>query len=46
VAHKKERRIRRRERRQRRSEVFRLHEQLGLSSPGTSEYSLSDEEEE
>jgi hypothetical protein len=35
AAHKKERRIWRRERRERRSEEFRLREQQGLSSPGT-----------
>jgi hypothetical protein len=34
------------ERRERRSEEFRLREQNGLSSPGTEEYSSSDEEEE
>jgi hypothetical protein len=43
---KKEKRIRRRERREQRSEEFRLCEQQGLSSPATSEYSSSDEEEE
>jgi hypothetical protein len=32
----KEKRIRRRERRERRSEEFRLREQQGLSSSGTS----------
>jgi hypothetical protein len=42
----KERSIRRREHREQRSEEFRLREQQGLSSPGTSEYSLLDEEEE
>jgi hypothetical protein len=44
--HKKEKRIRRRERREQRSEEFRLHEQQGLSSPSTSEYLSSDEGEE
>jgi hypothetical protein len=43
---KKEKRIRRRERREQRSEEFWLREQQGLSSSATSEYSLSDEEEE
>jgi hypothetical protein len=38
--------MRQRERRERRSEEFRLREQQGLSSPGTGEYSLSGEEEE
>jgi hypothetical protein len=42
----RERATRHRERRERRSEEFRLHEQQGLSSPGTEEYSSSDEEEE
>jgi hypothetical protein len=37
---------RHRERRERRSEEFRLREQQGLSSLGTEEYSSSDEEEE
>jgi hypothetical protein len=46
AAHKKERGIRRRERREWRSEEFRLREQQGLSSPGTEEYSSSSEEEE
>jgi hypothetical protein len=46
VARKKERRIQRQERREQRSEEFQLGEQQGLSSPGTSEYSSSDEEEE
>jgi hypothetical protein len=46
VARKKEKRIRRRERWEQRSEEFRLREQQGLSSPATSEYSSSDEEEE
>jgi hypothetical protein len=45
VARKKEKRIRRRERREQRSEELRLREQLGLSSLATSEYSSSDEEE-
>jgi hypothetical protein len=38
--------MRRCERRERRSEEFRLREQQGLSSPGTEEYSSSDKEEE
>jgi hypothetical protein len=38
--------MRRRERRERRSEEFRLREKQGFSSPGTEEYSSSDEEEE
>jgi hypothetical protein len=46
VARKKEKGIRRWERRERRSEEFRLREQQGLSSPATSEFSSSDEEEE
>jgi hypothetical protein len=46
VARKKERATQHRERRERRSEEFRLCEQQGLSSPGTEEYSSSDEEEE
>jgi hypothetical protein len=46
VARKRGRSIRRRERRERRSEEFRLHKQQGLSSPETEEYSLSGEEEE
>jgi hypothetical protein len=46
VARKKERRIRRWERREQRSEEFRLREQQGLSSPGTSEYSSSDDDDE
>jgi hypothetical protein len=46
AARKKERSIWRRERRERRTEEFRLCEQQGLSSPGTSEYSSSDEEGE
>jgi hypothetical protein len=45
VAHKKEKGIRRQERRERRSEEFRLREQQGLSSPATSEFSSSDKEE-
>jgi hypothetical protein len=43
---KEEKRIRRWERREQRSEGFQLREQKGLSSPVTSEYSSSDEEEE
>jgi hypothetical protein len=43
---KRERSIRRRERRERRSEEFQLCEQQGLSSPGTEEHSSSGEEEE
>jgi hypothetical protein len=48
AAHKKERARWHRERRERRSEEYRLCEQQGLSSPGTEEYSSSegDEEEE
>jgi hypothetical protein len=46
VARKKEKKIWRRERWEQRSVEFRLREQLGLSSPATSEYSSSDEEEE
>jgi hypothetical protein len=46
VARRKECETRHRERRERRSEEFRLREQQGLSSPGTEEYSSSDEEEE
>jgi hypothetical protein len=46
VAHKKEKRIQRRERREQRNGEFWLREQLGLSSLATSEYSSSDEEEE
>jgi hypothetical protein len=42
----KERSIQRWERREQRSEEFRLREQQGLSSTGTSEYSSSDKEEE
>jgi hypothetical protein len=45
VARKKEKGIRRQERRERRSEEFHLREQQGLSSPATSEFSSSDEEE-
>jgi predicted component of type VI protein secretion system len=41
-----ERATRHRERRERRSEEYRLREQQGLSSSGTEEYSSSDEEEE
>jgi hypothetical protein len=44
--HKRERSIRRWERRERRSEEFWLREQQGLSSPGTEEYSSSGKEEE
>jgi hypothetical protein len=43
---KKEKKIRRREGWEQRSEEFRLRKQQGLSSPATSEYSSSDEEEE
>jgi hypothetical protein len=43
VARRRERDARHRERRERRSEEFRLREQQGLSSPGTEEYSSSDE---
>jgi hypothetical protein len=46
VARKRERATRHRERRERRSEEYRLREQQGLSSLGTEEYSSSDEEEE
>jgi hypothetical protein len=46
VARKRERSIRRRERREWGSEEFRLREQQGLSSPGTEEYSSSGEKEE
>jgi hypothetical protein len=46
VAHKKERWLRRCQRRERRDEDFRLREQLGLSSPATSNDSSSEEEEE
>jgi hypothetical protein len=46
VARKRERATRHWERRERRSEEYRLREQQGLSSPGTEEYSSSDEEEE
>jgi hypothetical protein len=44
--HKKEKKIRRRERREQRSDEFRLREPQGLSFPATSEYSSLDEEEE
>jgi hypothetical protein len=46
AAHKKEKGNRRRERRDQRSDECRLREQLGLSSPTTSEYSSSGDEEE
>jgi hypothetical protein len=46
VARRRERETRHRERRERRSEEFWLHVQQGLSSPGTEEYSSSDEKEE
>jgi hypothetical protein len=46
VARKRECATRHRERCERRSEEYRLREQLGLSSPWTEEYSSSDEEEE
>jgi hypothetical protein len=46
VARKKEKGIRRRERREQRSEEFRPREQQGLSSPATLEFSSSNEEEE
>jgi hypothetical protein len=46
VVRKRERDARHRERRERRSEEFRLREQQGLSSPGMEEYSSPDEEEE
>jgi hypothetical protein len=46
VDRRRERDARRRERRERRSEEFWLREQQGLFSPGTEEYSSSDEEEE
>jgi hypothetical protein len=46
AARKKERATRHRKHRERRNEEYRLHEQQGLSSPGTEEYSSSDEEEE
>jgi hypothetical protein len=46
VAHKKEKRIWRRERREQRDEEFRLCEQQGLSPLATSEDSSSGEEEE
>jgi hypothetical protein len=42
---KKEKWIRRQEHREQKSVEFRLHEQQGLSSPATLEYSTSDEEE-
>jgi hypothetical protein len=42
---RRERNARWQERRERRSEEFRLREQQGLSSPGIEEYSSSDEEE-
>jgi hypothetical protein len=43
---RRERDARHRERREWRSEEFRLHEQQGLSSPETEEYSSSNKEEE
>jgi hypothetical protein len=46
VARRRESGARHRERREQRSEEFRLREQQGLSSPGTEEYSSSHEEEE
>jgi hypothetical protein len=46
AARKKERATRHRKHRERRSEEYRLRKQQGLSSPGTEEYSSSDEEEE
>jgi hypothetical protein len=46
AARKKERAKRHRERRERRNEEYRAREQQGLSSPGTEEYSSSNEEEE
>jgi hypothetical protein len=46
VACRRERATRHRVRRERRNEEYRLREQQGLSSPGTEEYSSSDEEEE
>jgi hypothetical protein len=46
VSRKRERATRHKERREQRSEEYRLCEQQGLSSPGTEEYSSSDEEEE
>jgi hypothetical protein len=46
VDRRRERNARRWERRERRSEEFRLREQQGLSSPGTEEYSSSDEAQE
>jgi hypothetical protein len=45
VERRRERNARWQERRERRSEEFQLREQQGLSSPGTEEYSSSDEEE-
>jgi hypothetical protein len=45
AARKKARAKRHRERRERRSEEYQLREQQGLSSPGTEEYSSSEEEE-
>jgi hypothetical protein len=45
AARKKERAKRHRECRERRSKEYRLREQQGLSSPGTEEYSSSEEEE-
>jgi hypothetical protein len=41
AARKRERARRHRERRERRSEEYRRREELGLSSPGTEEYSSS-----
>jgi hypothetical protein len=46
VARKRERRLRRRECRERRDEEFRLREQQGLSPQVTSEDSSSEEDEE
>jgi hypothetical protein len=45
AARKKERAKRHREHRERRNEEYRLRKQQGLSSPGTEEYSSSEEEE-
>jgi hypothetical protein len=45
AARKKERAKRHREGRERRNGEYRLREQQGLSSPGTKEYSSSEEEE-
>jgi hypothetical protein len=45
AARKKERAKRHRERRERRNEEYRLRGQQGISSPGTEEYSSSEEEE-